>query len=361
MNQVIVTIIIATYNRPDTLKAAIRSVLNQTLKNWKLLVIGDNCDDRTDMLMMEYLDPRIQYFNLPERFGEQSGPNSVGLSLVETPYVSFLNHDDIWLQDHLEVGIQLIEKGNFDFFIGGTAFSRYANYSNVIPELVIDEINIENRSPLDFFYNKTNKFEPASSWIIKQAAVKKIGLWNYYTDLYRTPIEDYLLRAWRSKCTFYFSSIVTTWNIGTQYNNNSLRKCYDYKSIEHSEIIVLIESNSAENTRLYLNSQLNKWNLMSLKEKLAIKSEFSIMRPEASPEAKFVFFRTLMSSIFKNRITAYIYYFFGIDFQLFILMIHKNKKGSTIKSLISTRTGSVPPKPDLLSVISRLKKEPLSY
>ena len=148
MNQVIVTIIIATYNRPDTLKAAIRSVLNQTLKNWKLLVIGDNCDDRTDMLMMEYLDPRIQYFNLPERFGEQSGPNSVGLSLVETPYVSFLNHDDIWLQDHLEVGIQLIEKGNFDFFIGGTAFSRYANYSNVIPELVIDEINIENRTDL---------------------------------------------------------------------------------------------------------------------------------------------------------------------------------------------------------------------
>jgi len=43
-----VTVVISTYNRSEVLKIAIKSVILQTFSNWKILVIGDNCDHETE-------------------------------------------------------------------------------------------------------------------------------------------------------------------------------------------------------------------------------------------------------------------------------------------------------------------------
>ena len=79
-----VTVVLATYNRPDALRAAIRSVLRQTRPDWRLMVIGDRCEPPTEEAVRSVQDARISYINLPVRFGEQGGPNSVGMALAET-------------------------------------------------------------------------------------------------------------------------------------------------------------------------------------------------------------------------------------------------------------------------------------
>ncbi len=68
----ILTIVTATYNRPASLRLAIRSALLQTLRDWRLIVIGDACDDRTAIVIEEFRDERITYINLPVRCGEQA-------------------------------------------------------------------------------------------------------------------------------------------------------------------------------------------------------------------------------------------------------------------------------------------------
>ena len=113
-----VTIVIATYNRPDVLRIAIQSIILQTFSEWKILVIGDNCEEETEKAVNSFQDSRIRYINLPDRIGTQSGPNSVGIALAKTKYIAFMNHDDIWLQDHLEYGITTLEETKSDFFIG---------------------------------------------------------------------------------------------------------------------------------------------------------------------------------------------------------------------------------------------------
>lgn len=66
-----VTVVLATYNGPDALRAAIRSVLRQTRPDWRLMVIGDRCEPPTEEAVRSVQDARISYINLPVRFGEQ--------------------------------------------------------------------------------------------------------------------------------------------------------------------------------------------------------------------------------------------------------------------------------------------------
>ena len=75
-----ISIITATYNRSNLLAYAINSVLRSTYEDWELIVVGDACTDDTESVVNAFGDPRIQFYNLEENFGEQSGPNNIGFS-----------------------------------------------------------------------------------------------------------------------------------------------------------------------------------------------------------------------------------------------------------------------------------------
>ena len=71
-----VTFIIATYKRVEALRCTLESLILQEHQNWTALVIGDCCGDETADMIRSLGENRIKYYNFPERFGEQSGPNS---------------------------------------------------------------------------------------------------------------------------------------------------------------------------------------------------------------------------------------------------------------------------------------------
>ena len=77
-----VTFVIATHRRVDALRCTLRALLLQAHPDWTALVIGDRCGDETAEAIRAFHEPRIRYYNLPQRFGEQSGPNSAGLHLA---------------------------------------------------------------------------------------------------------------------------------------------------------------------------------------------------------------------------------------------------------------------------------------
>src|SRR5690606_34069774 len=94
----LVTVVIATYNRAETLKYAIESVLWQSFRDFELWVIGDCCTDHTDKVVNSFMhDPRVNWYNLPKNSGYQSKPNNEGIRRARGKYIAYLNHDDIWL------------------------------------------------------------------------------------------------------------------------------------------------------------------------------------------------------------------------------------------------------------------------
>ena len=107
MNKLI-SVIIPTYNREETLSKAINSVFEQTYKNWELIIVDDASTDDTDSLIKQYNDFRIKYF----RNGDNRGANycrNLGAKYAKGEYLAFLDSDNYWLPQKLEKEMMEIE------------------------------------------------------------------------------------------------------------------------------------------------------------------------------------------------------------------------------------------------------------
>jgi len=104
-----VSIIIPTCNRAHLIGRAIRSVLNQTYKNFELIIINDGSTDNTEEVVRGFKDSRIIYLELKENRGTSAVKN-IGIKASKGIYVAFLDDDDQWLSEKLEKQIDKIEK-----------------------------------------------------------------------------------------------------------------------------------------------------------------------------------------------------------------------------------------------------------
>src|SRR5689334_15432360 len=93
-----ITTIIPTYRRPQLLRRAIQSVLNQTYPHFQLWVYDNASGDETADVVAEFMqkDPRVKYHCHPHNIGAVANFN-YGMAQVTTAYFSFLSDDDVVL------------------------------------------------------------------------------------------------------------------------------------------------------------------------------------------------------------------------------------------------------------------------
>jgi glycosyltransferase involved in cell wall biosynthesis len=102
----LVTVIIPTYNRSHIVTDAINSVLAQTLKNFQLIIIDDGSTDNTRNVLATY-QGKVEYFYKAN--GGASSARNVGLRMAKGKYVAFLDSDDIWHSERLEMLVNFME------------------------------------------------------------------------------------------------------------------------------------------------------------------------------------------------------------------------------------------------------------
>jgi glycosyltransferase involved in cell wall biosynthesis len=95
------SIIIPTYNRAHILPRTIASVLAQTYTNWECIIVDDGSTDNTKELIASYTDPRIRY--IYQTNAERSAARNNGIRNAQGEYICFLDSDDEYLPQHLEV------------------------------------------------------------------------------------------------------------------------------------------------------------------------------------------------------------------------------------------------------------------
>jgi spore maturation protein CgeD len=106
----IVSVILTSYNKPDTVGKAIESVINQTFQNWELFVMDDHSNEDTIRVIESYLhDKRIKFFNSHikdnQRFKTTRYATLINAALRHTKgkYISYLTDDNIYLPHRLQV------------------------------------------------------------------------------------------------------------------------------------------------------------------------------------------------------------------------------------------------------------------
>nr|WP_263012228.1 glycosyltransferase family 2 protein [Laspinema sp. D2d] len=96
-----ISVIIPAYNAESTLLETIESVLQQTFTDFEILVINDGSQDRTQTLAEGITDPRVQVFTYPN--GGVCAARNRGIALAKGKYIAFLDADDLWTRDKLEL------------------------------------------------------------------------------------------------------------------------------------------------------------------------------------------------------------------------------------------------------------------
>ena len=94
-----VSVIITTYNRPEYLREAIRGVLNQTFREWELIVVDDaSTNVGVREVIQSYVDQRIRHIRNTKNLGSARSLN-VGLQAARGTYVAILDDDDSWVSE----------------------------------------------------------------------------------------------------------------------------------------------------------------------------------------------------------------------------------------------------------------------
>lgn len=102
------SVIIPAYNAAPFIAQSVGSVLAQTVGDFEILVVDDGSVDETRAVVERLEDSRIRYIH-QENQGVSAARNT-GIVNAGGDYVCFLDADDLWLPEHLEVVSGLIEK-----------------------------------------------------------------------------------------------------------------------------------------------------------------------------------------------------------------------------------------------------------
>lgn len=104
-----VSVITPTYNRPDLLRGMIKSVLDQTFKDFELVIIDDCPEYPSIKVIQEFTDSRIKYLQNEKRIGAAASRTRAILNSTGE-YISALDDDDRWDSRMLELEVAALDR-----------------------------------------------------------------------------------------------------------------------------------------------------------------------------------------------------------------------------------------------------------
>lgn len=110
----LVSVIMPSYNTAQYIAQSIQSVIDQTYKNWELIIVDDCSTDNTDEIVKAFDDDRIRYFKNDSNSGAAISRNRA-LREAKGKWIAFLDSDDLWLPQKLEKQIDFMEKNDYKF------------------------------------------------------------------------------------------------------------------------------------------------------------------------------------------------------------------------------------------------------
>lgn len=164
------SVLLPTHNRANVLGFAIASVLEQTETDFELLIVADGCNQDTLDVISTFNDSRIRVFNLPKApyFGYAN--RNIALRESRGRLIAFVGHDDLLLQDHLELMGNLLDSTQASW-----AHSRplWVSTDGIIVPFCT---NLSLDGDLEYFLNHGNTL-PATCIVHTREALEKNGFW----------------------------------------------------------------------------------------------------------------------------------------------------------------------------------------
>lgn len=169
-----VSIIIPTYKRAKYIERAINSILQQTYKNIEIIIVDDNnpnTEDRMNMqkIMKKYKnDSRIIYL-MHDKNRNGAAARNTGLRKAKGEYVTFLDDDDYFLKNRIEILVNELEKNReYNAAFSGVIFTTNGK---ITKKLEAKKINCGEKALL----NQESFFGTGSNMFLRMETVQQVG------------------------------------------------------------------------------------------------------------------------------------------------------------------------------------------
>ncbi len=171
-----VSIIIPAYNAENTITESINAVLQQTFKDFELIIVNDGSTDNTEKIISSFTDNRIKYFTQKNK--GQCAANNFGLAQAKGDYIKFFDADDVMNATHIEAQYEKVKnsKTNIASCKWGRFYDDDFTNTKFIPESVWKDF-----ATLDWIkaaLTQRHDMMGGCLWLIPRQILEKVSGWD---------------------------------------------------------------------------------------------------------------------------------------------------------------------------------------
>lgn len=180
-----VTTIIPAYNAGKLISRTLASVIGQTYPTWKAIVVDDgSSDDTCDIVQsIAQKEERVSLLMLEKNYGAPSRPRNLGVAEADGDWIAFLDADDIWHPQKLELQINAILRSGARFCC--TAMCDFTNETQNDNPVYFESLPT---SKITFEDHRLKGRIPNSSVLVESALVRQFP---FEEKLMYKAVEDY--------------------------------------------------------------------------------------------------------------------------------------------------------------------------
>jgi len=161
LKNVLVSIIIPNYNSTEYIEETIKSVQNQSFKNWEIILVDDgSIDDSLEKIAnIINVDSRVHCFVRPNDLSKGASQcRNVGLKRAKGEYIVFLDSDDVLAPWCLDERVKIINETILDFVVFPTirCYDKMGDDNTLINERIKKELDLESFIKMDFPWHTTS-------------------------------------------------------------------------------------------------------------------------------------------------------------------------------------------------------------
>ena len=233
-DQPLVSIIIPNYNKEKYLRKCIDSVLNQTYTNYEVIIVDDGSTDASVKIIESYHSDKIKLRKLNKNKGIATARNK-GLEIARGRMICFLDSDDYWNKNKLEIQVQYMIQNKIGFCFSEYYFVKDKKITGIAytPHTLVYKEALKNT----IIWTSTVMFDTSiiDKKLVKMPKVSSEDTACWYTILQKgytaysiqKPLS-YYVRHSESETSNKFKAVKSTWNLYRHFLDFSFLKSIYY-------------------------------------------------------------------------------------------------------------------------------------
>ena len=230
------SVVITNYNHEKYIGKCISSVLNQTFKNFELIIIENNSSDNSMKIIKSFKDKRIKIFKI-NNGGIIAKSRNLGIKKSKSRWIAFLDSDDFWFKKKLEiVRKKILENKNNHIHTNNERY-KFEKIKKYKSSRLNEKLNLDKKNFFQELILNGNKLS-LSATVVDNNFLKKNNIFFRERRNFVTAEDyDFWLNLAKNGAKFNFIKeilgvyLIHTTNLSSNIDlhiNNTLSVCKDH-------------------------------------------------------------------------------------------------------------------------------------